>query len=121
MTAKDSTVEKRVFEVLDFKWLQLIAYIPERWKFIIKENHEHAANHSSPPKTQRLKRVVTLDNVTTEIYYMLNSEVQNKPLLFTWKICLMTIVLTGQQCTCYHTLLRKLPKCHLFNTRSYKM
>ena len=46
MTAKDSTVEKRVFEVLDFKWLQLIAYIPERWKFIIKENHEHAANHS---------------------------------------------------------------------------
>ena len=25
-------------------WLQLIDYIPERWKLIIKENHENATN-----------------------------------------------------------------------------
>ena len=27
-----------------FKWLKLIYSIPEKWKFIIKENHENAAN-----------------------------------------------------------------------------
>ena len=27
-----------------FKWLQLVGSIPERWKFIIKENYENATN-----------------------------------------------------------------------------
>ena len=27
-----------------FKWLQLVDSIPERWKFIIRENYENATN-----------------------------------------------------------------------------
>ena len=30
--------------VIHFQWLQLIGSVPERWKFIIKENYENAAN-----------------------------------------------------------------------------
>ena len=63
------------------KWLQLVDSIPERWKFIIKENYENATNliiHDH--HLIKGSRVITLDKLTpTEIYSILISKVQNKP------------------------------------------
>ena len=63
-----------------FKWLQLVDSIPERWKFIIKENYENATNliiHDH--HLIKGSRVITLDKLTpTEIYSILISKVKNK-------------------------------------------
>ena len=65
-------------------------------------------------------RAITLDKLTsTKIYSILISKVQNNlALIFTSKTCLMAIILTGQQSTCYHALLRIIPICDLFSTKS---
>ena len=59
----------------------LIDSIPEKWKFIIKENFENAANlviHDH--HLVKGSRVITLDKLTsTEIYFILISKAQNKP------------------------------------------
>ena len=64
-----------------FKWLQMIDSIPERWKFIIKENYENATNliiHDH--RLIKGSRVITLSRLaSTEIYSILISKVQNKP------------------------------------------
>ena len=51
-----------------------------------------------------VSRVLTLDKQTsTEIYSILISKVQiNLPLTDISKICLMTMILTGQQLICHH-------------------
>ena len=65
-------------------------------------------------------RFIILDKlISTEIYSTLISKVQNKPSSnIYFKICLMTVILTGQQSTSYHTLLRTAHECDLFNTKS---
>ena len=61
--------------------VQLVDSIPERWKFIIKENQENAINliiHDH--RLIKGSRVITLDKLTPiEIYSILISKVQNKP------------------------------------------
>ena len=61
--------------------VQLVDSIPERWKFIIKENYENATNliiHDH--RLIKGSRVITLDKLTPiEIYSILISKVQNKP------------------------------------------
>ena len=37
------------------------------------------------------------------------------PLIFTLKICIMTIILTGQQSLCYHALLNIILICQILN------
>ena len=63
--------EYKLHESLYFQWLQLIDYIPEKWKFIIKENYENATNliiHDH--HLIKGSRVTTLDKLTsTEIFY----------------------------------------------------
>ena len=34
----------QLHESSHFKWIQLVDSVPERWKFIIKENSENATN-----------------------------------------------------------------------------
>ena len=36
--------EYNLHESSYFKWLQLVDSIPERWKYVIKENYENATN-----------------------------------------------------------------------------
>ena len=59
----------------------MIDSIPERWKFIIKENYENATNliiHDH--RLIKGSRVITLNILTsTEIYSIFVSKVQNKP------------------------------------------
>ena len=59
----------------------MIDSIPERWKFIIKENYENATNliiHDH--RLIKGSRVITLNILTsTEIYSIFISKVQNKP------------------------------------------
>ena len=73
--------EYNLHESSCLKWLQLVDSIPERWKFIIKENYENATNliiHDH--HLIKGSRVITLDKLTpTEIYSILISKVQNKP------------------------------------------
>ena len=63
-----------------FQWLQLIDSIPERSKFIIKENFKNAATliiHDH--HLVKGSRVITLDTLSsTEIYSILISKAQNK-------------------------------------------
>ena len=69
--------EYNLYEASYFKWLQLVDSIPEKWKFIIKENYENATsliiydNHLN--KGSRVKLT------SNEIYSILISKVQNKP------------------------------------------
>ena len=57
--------------------------------------------------------------MSTKIYCILIAKVQNNfSLIFISKICLMTIILTGQQSTCYHVLLHIIPICDLFTAKS---
>ena len=105
-----------------FKWLKLVDSIPERWKFFTKENYENAINliihdHHSIKGS----RVITLDKLTsTKIYSLLISKVQNKPYSkIISKICLMTIISTGEQSICYHTLLQITPICY-FSVQNLK-
>ena len=62
--------EYNLHESSYFKWLQLVDSIPERWKFVIKENYENATNliiHDH--HLIKDSRVITLDKLTsTEIY-----------------------------------------------------
>ena len=73
--------EYNLHESSYFQWLQLIGSIPERWKFIIKENYENATNfiiHDN--HLIRGLREISLDKLTsTEIYSILISKIQNKP------------------------------------------
>ena len=56
------------------KWLQLIDFIPERWKFIIKDNFENASLIIHDHHLIKGSRVITLDKLTsTEIYSILES------------------------------------------------
>ena len=62
--------------------------IPERWKYIIKENYENATNmilHDH--HLIKGSRVITLDKLTSQkIYYVLISKVQrNHAMIFTSK------------------------------------
>ena len=61
--------------------MQLIDSIPKKWKFIIKENKEIAANLiAHDHHLIKGSRVITLDKLTsTEIYSILILKVQNKP------------------------------------------
>ena len=73
--------EYNLHESSYLKCLQLIDSIPERWKFNIKENYQNTTNliiHGH--HLIKGSRVITLDKLAaTEIYYILISEVQNKP------------------------------------------
>ena len=73
--------EHNLHESFYFHWLQLIDSIPERCKFIIKENYEDATNliiHDN--NLVKDSRVITLDKLTlSEIYSILISKAQNKP------------------------------------------
>ena len=73
--------EYNLHESSYFKWLQLVDSIPERWKFVIKENYENATNliiHDH--HLIKGSRVLTLDKLTSsEIYSILILKVQNKP------------------------------------------
>ena len=62
------------------KWLQLVDSIPERWKFIIRENCENASNLIiDDHHLIEGSRVITLDKLTsTEIYSILISKVRSK-------------------------------------------
>ena len=69
--------EHNLHESFYFQCLQLINSIPERWKFIIKENYGNATKFTFH-NHQLIKgsSVITLDKLTsTKIYYILISEV----------------------------------------------
>ena len=96
---------KREYNLHQNSYFQLIDYIPEKWKFIIKKNNEVAANLiTHDHHLIKGSRVITLDKLTsTEIYSILTIKEQNKPSSKSiWKICLITTILTGQQFICYH-------------------
>ena len=73
--------EYNLHESSYFKWLQLVDSIPERWKFVIKENYENATNliiHDH--HLIKGSRVLTLDKLkSSETYSILILKVQNKP------------------------------------------
>ena len=112
---------KREYNPLEnsyFQWIQLIDSLAERWQLIIKGNYINANsfiihNHHSIKGS----KVATLDKLTsTELYSILISKFEiNILLIFSLKICLMTIILTGQQSICYHVLLHIITICNLFN------
>ena len=64
-----------------FKWLQSVDSIPERWKFVIKENYENATNliiHEH--HLIKGSRFITLDKLaSSKVYSILILKVQNKP------------------------------------------
>ena len=64
-----------------FQWVQLIYFFPEKWKFIIKNDYENAANLiTHDHHLIKGSRVITLDKLaSTEIYSILIFKVQNKP------------------------------------------
>ena len=73
--------EHKLHESFYFQWLQLINSIPERWKFIIRENYENATNliiHDH--HLVKGSRVIALDKlISTEMYSVLISKARNKP------------------------------------------
>ena len=65
--------ERNLHESFCFQRLQLIDSVPQRWKFITKENYGNATN------------LITLDKLTsTEIYFILISKAENKPFSNTY-------------------------------------
>ena len=72
--------EDNLHEKSYFKWVQLIDSIPERWKFIFKENYEYATNMIIYDHYLiKGSRVITLDKlIPTRIYYVLISKFRNK-------------------------------------------
>ena len=72
----------------------------------IKETHDSTTNliiHDH--HVIKGSRILTLDKLScTEIYAILISKFQNTNILLTFisKVCLMTMILTGQQFICYH-------------------
>ena len=73
--------ENNLHESFYFQWLQLIDFISQRWKIIIKENYGNAINLIIyDHHLVKSSRVITLDKLTsTEIYSILISRAQNKP------------------------------------------
>ena len=100
--------ECHLHETFYFQWLQLIDSIPERWKFIVKENYENVNKGS---------RAVTLDKLTsTEIYSLLISKAQNKR---------SSNIFFKNRCNDYNidwTAISMLPRLVTYNTfmRSFK-
>ena len=98
--------EHKLHENSYCQWLQLISAIPKGWKFRIKETHESTTNliiHDH--HVIKGSRILTLDKLScTEIYAILISIFQNTNILLTFisKVCLMAMILTGQQFICYH-------------------
>ena len=92
--------ECELYENSYFQWLQLISAIAEGWKFIIKETHESTTNliihdhHVIKGST-----ILTLDKLSSNKIYAI---FKINLLTFISKICLMTMILTGQQFICYH-------------------
>ena len=73
----DFKKEYNLHESSDFKWLELVDSITERWKFAVKENFENATNLII--RHYHL-RVMTLDKLTSiKTYSILISKDQNKP------------------------------------------
>ena len=108
--------EHELHENSYFQWLQLISAIPEGWKFIIKETHESTTNliihdhHVIKGST-----ILTLDKLSSNKIYAI---FKINLLTFISKICLMTMILTGQQFICYHAQLHIIPTCNPSNTNS---
>ena len=101
--------------------MQLIDCFPEGWKLIIKENYEKAINliiHDH--RLIKNSKVITSDKLTSiDIFSVLTSKIQNKHSFnIYFKICFITIILTGQQSTYYHALLHIIPIHNLFDTKS---
>ena len=92
---------KREYDLHDnyyFQWVQLVESISEKWKFIIKKTVKLQIILSSCHHLFKGSKVITLEKLTSiEIYSILIIKVQNKPLfVFILKICLITMILTGQ-------------------------
>ena len=114
MSLRDNTIYMKIITLNGCNEQTLL------WKFIIKKNYKYAANliiHDH--HLIKGSRVITLDKLTSnEIYLILISNVKNKHLVFIPKICLMTMILTGQQLICFHALPRVIPINDLFDTKS---
>ena len=72
--------ERNLHESFCFQRLQLIDFIPQRWKIIIKGNYGNATNLAIHDHyLDKDSRLITLDKLTsTEIYFILISKAENK-------------------------------------------